>query len=297
MSTSGNDQVRPLSDEAKLRLLRHGVAESQIGSVFRIFHDAGLDPILIKGWAAARYYPSPEDRSLGDIDLAFADSEYDAAVAVRNVNSLTRTDLHRELRHLDTESWAELHLRSFQCDCAGEPVRILAPEDHLRVICVHWLNDGGAYRERLDDIANLVISTRRSFNWDRCFAPVSATRRRWIMTAVAIAARYTGRDLSFVPFSERFEQVPAWIDVSLRREWESGYRLVPLHFVLTDPGALWRQLRKWFPPNPLQATIELEGELDDAARWPYQLRNLWQRFGPSWERLAPAVGRLLRGSS
>lgn len=284
-----------LTDEAKFRMLALRVAEIEIAKVWRDFEAAGLNPIMIKGWAAARYYPEPSARHLGDIDLAFAAEEYEAAEAARIRGGLYRTDLHRELRHLDTENWKNLFERSVLVDCAGAKIRVLCPEDHLRVLSVHWMNDGGAYRHRLWDIAHLLSQCGDRFDWDKCFAPVGPRRRRWVVTTVGLAARYLDVDLGFVPFAKEFEDIPDWVCRTVEREWASGVRLVPLHTILNDPRQIVAQIRKRIPPNALQSTIEVEGEIDDGPRFKYQLKNVFQRFNPSFARVWPAVRNLVRG--
>lgn len=284
-----------LDDSAKFGILRHKVAERELAAIWRVFREAGLHPILIKGWAAARYYPEPWTRSLGDFDLAFAADEYAAAETVRADNQLGRTDLHRELRHLDSERWERLFGRSVEVECEGEMIRVLCPEDHLRVLCVHWLNDGGAYRDRLRDIGFLLTRHRGAFDWDLCMAPLTATRRRWIEVAVALADRYLDdADLSFVPFAATFGTVPDWVIRALEREWASGRRLVPLHFVLNNPRELLLQLGKRLPPNPIQSTIELEADINERPRAAIQAANLLRRIAPSYKRVWPALKRLVR---
>ena len=48
-------------------------------SVINGFIDAGLNPILMKGPATAAFYPKPELRSFGDIDLYFTHDEFHKA--------------------------------------------------------------------------------------------------------------------------------------------------------------------------------------------------------------------------
>lgn len=282
-------------DAAKFGILRYRVAERELALIWRIFREAGLHPVLIKGWAAAQYYPEPWTRSLGDFDLAFSAAEYPEAEAVRERKMLNRTDLHRELRHLDTERWELLCERSVELECGDERIRVLSPEDHLRVLCVHWLNDGGAYRDRLRDIGNLLTAHRGTFDWELCFAPLTAVRRRWIEIAVALADRYLeDADLSFVPFAAGFGTVPEWVFRALEREWSSGRRLVPLHFVLREPKELLIQIGKRLPPNPIQSTIELEADFDGRPRALIQAANVFRRISPSYKRVWPALKRLLR---
>ena len=78
---------------------------------------------------------------------------------------------------------------------------MLCPEDELRVLCLRWLNDGGAYKERLWDIYYAVANQPPDFDWDQCRDSVSATGRRWIVTAIAITRKYLSLEVEGLRFS------------------------------------------------------------------------------------------------
>src|SRR6266550_2307554 len=46
------------------------IHERQVARVFRVLRSAGVEPILLKGWAIGRLYPEPGLRPTGDIDLS-----------------------------------------------------------------------------------------------------------------------------------------------------------------------------------------------------------------------------------
>ena len=155
-------------DEFRWHKLSMRRFELGILEAFQGFRSHGIEPILIKGWAAARNYPEDRVRNFGDVDLAFPASEYDKAkeVAGAQPNLLVAIDFHREFRHLDTTPWEVAFDRSELVDVDGGSIRVLSPEDHLRVLCVHWLNDGGAYKERLWDVYYAVANRPPDFDWD-----------------------------------------------------------------------------------------------------------------------------------
>ena len=274
-----------------MRRFELGIVEALQG-----FRSHGIEPILIKGWAAARNYPEDRVRNFGDVDLAFPASEYDKAkeVAAVHPNRLVAIDFHREFRHLDTIPWETAFDRSELVDVDGGSIRVLSPEDHLRVLCVHWLNDGGAYKERLWDVYYAVANRPSYFDWDLCLKSVSATRRQWVITTIAVAQKYLSLDVAGLPFKIEPDAIPRWMIRCLEKEWSTDVRLIPLEACVHQPNVLIPQILKRLPPNPIEATIETEGKLDNAWRLPYQLRSMQKRIGPSIKRVTPAIRTLVR---
>lgn len=282
-----------MSDDLRWHLLISKSYELKIAKAFRLLRSRNIEPILIKGWAAARNYPTDVPRYFSDIDLAVSPSDYPAALKLINSNEFggLGIDLHEGLRHLDTNSWERLFEDSQIKEIDGTAIRILSSEDHFRVLCVHWLNDGGAYRERLWDIYYAVANRPPEFDWDKCLNVVSETRRRWIVCAIGLAHRYLELDINGLPFAEEAEQLPDWLIKTVEKEWMSDVRLRPLQTCLREPRELIRQIRKRFPPNPIQATIEVEGEFDNRTRAFYQFHDLFKRSVPSIRRITSVLFR------
>jgi len=275
------------ADRQRWNLLQNKVQRSNVAAAFELFRLRGIEPILIKGLAAGLNYPETESRHCSDIDLAVSPAEVaPATVAVAEFRNRQSIDIHEGLRHLDTLDWTDLFTNSMTVDVEGVPVRMLRPEDHLRVLCVHWLNDGGAYRERLWDIYYAVNGRPADFDWDRCLNVVSPTRRRWIICTIGLAHNYLGLDLKGLSFENEALRLPDWLLRALEREWASDVRLTPIHSFLNDPGGLLKQIRKRFPPNPIQATIDVEGSFDARSRIFYQFGSILKRLVPSVKRVA-----------
>ncbi len=276
----------------RYKIIRHKVREMQTQKIWADFEKAGFEPILIKGWAAAQVYPQPYEREFVDVDLMVPPGKFEAArrfASELNAPGLP-VDLHSGARHLDTLSFEELFADSRIVQCGASEVRVLRDEDHLRILCVHWLNDGGADREKLRDIYYAVANRDpETFDWDRLLSVVSPKRRRWIVCAVGLAHRYLNLDVEDTPIGREAKEIPAWLSEAVEREWRSGVKLLPLHFFLNDKKALWEQVKKRIPPNPVQATVELEGDFDDRPRIFYQLKNVWTRLMPSIRRLREAA--------
>lgn len=279
-----------MTDEYRYYLLRKRHAENLLLCAFRRFRQQGIEPILIKGWAAARNYPGSTPRFFGDIDLAVSASEYEQATElIATAPDIRGIDLHRELRHLDTVDWQRLMEKSAVVDLDGEGIRILSSEDHLRVLCVHWLTNGGEDRERLWDIVYAVRNRPEDFDWSRCLDVVSATRRQWIIATIGIAHKYLGLELEGIQFADEARKLPAWLTRCLEKEWEKNLELRALETQLKNPANLLRQIKKRIPPNPIQATIDCEGKFGEGSPIGYQIRDMFKRLMPSVRRISAAI--------
>src|ERR1044072_140681 len=94
--------------------LHSKIQEEKIKKAFDIFRAEGIEPILIKGWAAARFYPNKADRIYADIDLCVAPEAFSKAEALAESVDVQKLniDLHCGLRHLDTVAWENLYENS-----------------------------------------------------------------------------------------------------------------------------------------------------------------------------------------
>jgi Uncharacterised nucleotidyltransferase len=282
-------------NQAGVNQLYYKVWEHRLIEAWQHFENAGFKPILIKGWAAAQFYPEPSERQFVDIDLMFEPLEFPAAeefIAKGGLNILV--DLHRGARHLDELSFKKLFENSVQKKCGETQIRVPSDEDHLRILCVHWLNDGGTDRKRLEDIYFAVTNRKENFDWDKCLNAVSQKRRRWVVCAMVLANKYLDLSLGGIPLSQKDRELPHWLVKTVEQEWASGIRLKPLHSVLTQKTELRQQLEKRFLPNPIQATIEVGGVFDNKPRFIYQLRDILKRALPSLKRISKLYWTRLR---
>jgi hypothetical protein len=253
------------------------VQEKRIVAIFKTLEDNNFQPVLIKGWAGAKVYPCPSDRLSIDVDLAVSPEQYVSCknfLAARNIGGI---DLHEGLRHLDTLAWRDLFDKAQTVEKGGAVIRILAEEDHFRVLCVHWLNDGGVDRERLLDIFYAVENRADNFDWERCLNAVGEKRRKWIITVLAVTEKYLGLNLSQTPIGAEKRHIPFWFIKTIEKEWNNNVRQKPLEYCLRDKKEFISQLRIRFPPNPIQATIEMDGEIDERSRVWYQMRSFFKR--------------------
>lgn len=272
-------------------ILRAKIHEENIKTAFEKFREKGIEPILIKGWAAAFEYPDASLRVFSDLDLSVASADYARSIELISTETAAalNVDLHQGLRHLDTQSWDKLFNNSILRDLDGTKVRVLRPEDHLRVLCVHWLNDGGAARERLLDIYHLIKNHASEFDWISCFEGISENRKDWIIKTISLVESEYELDGIDFPFETNSDLIPQWLFKTLRKEWTSEVRLIPIHTLLGKPRELWKQLKKRFPPNAIQATIDMEGRFDDTPRFFYQIGSILIRTVPSVKRILSSL--------
>ncbi len=276
------------SEILRWQILQLRVYEHHIEKIFELFHRHNIEAILIKGWAAGRYYPNPEQRFSSDIDLAVGSFDFMRAEEIIK-NYPFDIDLHKELRHLDKLRWDELFKFSELIKLGKTKVRVLRPEDHLRVLCVHWLTDGGANKEKLWDIFYVLENRSGEFDWERFLNAVGKKRRKWFVCTVGLAQKYLGLSLKNTPLENACDEIPLWLIETVEKEWKSEVRLKPLQQSLYDKKILWEQIKKRIPPNPIQATVEMEGNFDDKPRIFYQLSNILVRFLPSVKRISKVV--------
>jgi hypothetical protein len=272
------------SAEFNWLLLNQKNREIQLSRSIQILQENGVEPIAIKGWTLGRFYPKNDIRGYTDIDIAVDPSIYNFVLELLRSPEFhgLNVDLHSGLRHLDNLPWAELVARSTSEELNGVPIRVLCDEDNLRITSVHWLTDGGVYRDRLKDMYYLVKNRREDFEWERCLNAAGPIRRQWVMVAIATARDFMGLNLDGAPESLRSLILPNWYKRALEREWRRGpYLRIPLWLCIGKPRKLTEQLRRRFPPNPIAATVDVEGPMDDGSRILYQTKNLLKKVRPS----------------
>lgn len=252
---------------------------------------AGVEPILIKGVTAARFYPNDKIRISVDTDLAVSRTDFAKASDLCRSDAAAgmAIDLHRELRHLDSVDWQDLFDNSVHLDFDEGSVRVLRPEDNLRVLCVHWLNDGGVFRERLWDVYYAVANRPADFDWERFLDVVSKRRRRWLTCTLGLAERYLGLDLADTPVLDEARRLPPWLINAIEKEWASEVKPQPLETTVRDRKMFFIQAKSRFRPNPIRATVEMEGSFDARTRFFYRLGNFIMRIPSSYRRVSTAL--------
>jgi hypothetical protein len=235
--------------------------ERDLEHVLLHFNDAGLEPIVFKGWALSRLYPHRALRPFGDFDLLVQQAEVERA---RTVLRALRSSLQERAdvdtaatlrRYLPDRIEAELWARSRPEQLGRARFRVLADEDHLRLVALHQLHHGGYRPLWLCDLAVLVESLSADFDWERCLA---GDRRlsEGVRAALGLAAELLGARL---PPGTPVARPPAWLREAVWRGWVRGYDSMPpplyeLH-KLGFRGAMRAMRARW--PDPVSATVHL----------------------------------------
>lgn len=269
-----------LQQAYRLQVLRAAVHELAVNRSFALLRAGGVEPVLGKGWAAARLYPDPGLRPYGDVDLYVRAEQYGAAkAAITAPRADCPIDLHSGFAELDDRTPEQIEGGTVHADANGCRVRIFGAEDHLRLLCLHALRHGLLRPLWLCDVATALEGRPATFDWDRLLWG-DPTRTRWAITAIGLAQRVLGAGLDGAPVAERAQHLPRWLVPAVLREWGSarpaqGARQ-PMADVLRHPGTLLRALRaRW--PNGVEATVGVGGSFGAWPRLPYQVAECARR--------------------
>lgn len=269
----------------RLHALQSAVHEENIETVFRLLRRASIEAVLVKGWAAASLYPERCLRPYGDIDLCVQQRDYEVVARILTSPEAAGcwVDLHTGFSELSGRTTAELFARSFETPLGCESVRLLCAEDHLALLAIHLLKHGAWRPLWLCDIAAAVESLPHGFDWDRCLGQ-DRNRADWIACAVRLAERLLQATPKELPPAIRQYELPAWVVNCVLKHWEAPFASrqppmshpLPIIDQLRHPNGIWKAIRdRW--PDPILATISVNGKLNDRPRWPYQLGNCLSR--------------------
>jgi hypothetical protein len=104
-----SDYLSPLCKDKKeentllFRCVRHiHITQSILKAqeeLLELLYSNGFHPLILKGWAAAQYYPSPDKRTFGDIDILFSEEEFYSAVDLLVANGFAHRDKEARVDH------------------------------------------------------------------------------------------------------------------------------------------------------------------------------------------------------
>ena len=264
----------------RLLTLQAAIHETKIRKVFAALRSAGVEPILIKGWAVARTYPQPALRPYGDIDLIVRPC--DLALAQDIGEASLRDcwlDFHTLPFELADRPLEELYSRSRLVPCGDELVRVLSEEDQFALLAVHLLKHGAWRPLWLCDLAVLLESMSTDFDWNAC---LGRDRRRvnWILAATGLAQTLLDASIKDESVLERATKTPAWLSQQVLKSWDTPFAAVqapqrhkaPISSYLRSPAGLWSDLaRRW--PDPIMATVTVNGTFAARRRIRYEFGN------------------------
>jgi len=230
-----------LRQAARRSAIVNGTREALLASIVGRLNAAGVKPLIFKGWAVARQYPSPHSRPYGDFDLLTAPSERaDArrALIAHSLPSATKpeegqfgfadsrgritavVDLHDGLPTYYATPEGPLLAGATEVKLpGGETLLVPRPEDHLRIVVLHFLKHGGWRPLWLCDLAALTEAAHANFDWESCCGqdPIACA---WVRVGLAAANALLGCQ---VPASFALPPPPNWLLKTILREWRAPY--------------------------------------------------------------------------
>jgi hypothetical protein len=235
--------ARELRQHYRLQTLQAVDRESSIRELLPRLRDAGVEPILIKGWSSARLYPEPGLRPCCDVDLCVPAPQIRAASDALSAAPLPcAVDLHADVPDLVDRPWQEVFRRSRLVALDDIPVRILGPEDELRLLCLHLARHGIARPLWLCDVAACLESLPAEFDWDYWLWG-SKHLTDWAVCVFGLACRLLDARLGRqVPTVLRDPRVPGWVERAVLWCWGAGPSR-PARQYLCQPVEMVRQLR------------------------------------------------------
>jgi hypothetical protein len=275
-----------------LQAARHNL---DIQAIFTLMNEAGIEAILVKGWASARLYPAAGLRPYGDVDLVIRPQQFVQARALMDSPAGRKywVDFeHEELEKLDEQEVEALYAHSQQINLGDTQVRVMSEEDHLRFLCIHLLRHGAWRPLWLCDIAAAVESRRADFNWQRCLGS-DEKQSDWVLATIRLAHELLGADISHTPAEN--QSLPKWLVPTVLKQWEqpcsTDHR--PPELIMTSlrhPQRIPQAIRqRW--PDPISASIRMNAPLNELPRLPFQVANYIVSLARFIIRLPKLLGR------
>ena len=215
--------VYPLRDHYRSLVLASKVRALQLAETVAYLRKHEIESLLIKGWAIARSYPHPALRPYGDLDLCVADADYvrSGELLAQRSAALTPVELHPASGLLGDLRYGDLFPRSTVHCLDGTEIRIPSPEQHLRLLALHYLKHGGWRPLWLCDLAVAMEQRPPDFDWDRCFHGRSDLTA-WLRALLHLSAELLGARLSGTPLAEEEMLIPRWLAPEMLRTWGRG---------------------------------------------------------------------------
>jgi hypothetical protein len=236
----------------------------------------GVEPVLVKGPVIARLYPERGLRPFSDLDFCVPPDQLDTASALLTdwVREFTPVDLHAGVAELGERSWDDVFARSQLITLSGLDVRVLAPEDHLRFLCLHQLRHGMPSPLWLCDVALGLESRPASFDWPLLLG-MDRRSADWVACTLGLAHRLLGAAVDDTPIAPRARSLPEWLISSVLEGWgtqcRAGYEAPELAPDVLRLLARAPQTIRQYWPSPVAATVHLRRPFSNYPRQPIQL--------------------------
>jgi hypothetical protein len=268
--------AEPLHAAYRMHALQGAIHEQQISRVVPVLREAGVEPLLVKGWAATPLYPEPGLRPYGDIDLLVRPEQHTVAREALVAGAPAPVDLHCGLADLDDHELEDVFARSRLVSLRDVDVRVPSAEDHLRLLCLHALRHGVSRALWLCDIAAALEGRPPAFDWDRLLAG-NPRRSEAVVAALGLARAVLGAEPGTTPVAVRAERLPRWLVPATLRQWGKGSGLrEPMGSFLRHPRGALTELRKHWP-NPIEGTMGVGAPWNAWPRLPFQVTHVLVR--------------------
>jgi hypothetical protein len=277
-----------LLDHYRDQNIKAALLEQGAERVFRALREAGIEPVLVKGWAVGRLYPELGLRPYSDVDICVPPGRGGDTEAVLYASfketGWVNVDIHDGAAKLDTKNWEELFFRSRLVTLNETQVRVFSPEDHFRILCLHLLRHGAWRALWLCDVAVALETQAGEMDWDYCLTdePRIATM---ICCVIGLARHLLKAEPRDLPERAATYNIPPWLSAAVIRQWDrcqnpnaQGVAIPTLLSKLKSPKRLCSDVySRW--DQPIRAMVELKGDFGSSARLIYQLAYLFLRFG------------------
>ena len=265
----------------RLQSLQSEIQEPKIEKVFRLLRTNSVDAILVKGWAAAGLYSDRTLRPYGDIDICVSPEDHKIVTELLKTSDTSdcMIDLHRNFSEIAERKFAELFARSKQVRLGHETITVLGLEDHLALLCIHFLKHGGWRPLWLCDIGAAIESLPADFRWD-IWLGRNRQRARWLSCVLGLANQFLEAKLDAVPQEVRPGMLPDWLVESILFHWSNLYPETQLpmrppmlmsYNLKSGKNILKAAVERW--PDPITATFNRNGRFNNFPRLPYQLTD------------------------
>lgn len=272
-------EARPLRQAYRFNRLYARLHEREVGRAFGLLRSVGIESILAKGWLAASLYPDHGLRPYADIDLYVQPQDYDAArSALHNATNRPQSvDLHRGFTDLEDQGFDDIYTRSRLVRLHDVEVRVLGPEDHLRLLCLHLVRHGARSPLWLCDIGAALEQLANNFDWDY-FLSGDRWRSKWVVSVLLLSNHLLGAGLDRAPAAVSTYRLQSWLIPTVLRQWGTSERVVPepmLTHLCRRAGILKAARRRW--PNPIEAAFRLRIPPSEFPSFPCQLADYTAR--------------------
>lgn len=281
-----------LHDGFVYHTLRVKMLQGRIAPLVSALRERGIGVILAKGWSVGRHYPLPGLRPHGDLDFLVAPTRLAEAqqVLAEWDGVPPPVEFHPGFNELADRTVEDLFRRSRVEELDGVPIRVFAPEDHLRLLTLHALEHGLARPFWLCDVALLLETLPGDFDWDLC-----RSGGRWegegVRCALGLVAELLNVDLerAGMPAGWRERPLPPWlVPAAFEALGVTDHYLTSEDpdDLLTEPMALVRAARlRW--ANSIEATFRRRAPWTAFPRKPIQTADFLAR-GAGFALRAPA---------